>query len=69
MLLSLPLTCVLTLTRCWVLLSAMTGAADYATFKNGWWDVNRTLKQMEATVNRGVPGPASPPGPAPSPAR
>lgn len=26
--------------------SAMTGAPDYATFKNGWWDLNRTLQIM-----------------------
>lgn len=26
--------------------SAMTGAPDYATFKNGWWSMNETLEQM-----------------------
>ncbi|MBI5016128.1 MAG: hydroxylamine oxidase [Deltaproteobacteria bacterium] len=32
--------------------SAMTGAPDYATFKNGWWNLNNTLKKMEAAVTR-----------------
>jgi len=27
--------------------SAMTGAPDYAAFKNGWWDMTRNLKVME----------------------
>ncbi|MCX8027405.1 MAG: cytochrome c3 family protein [Thermodesulfovibrionales bacterium] len=26
--------------------SAMTGAPDYATFKNGWWNMNETLQHM-----------------------
>jgi hypothetical protein len=30
--------------------SAMTGAADYATFKNGWWNLNRAVKQEEAAL-------------------
>lgn len=47
--------------------SAMAGAADYATFKNGWWNLNRTLKELEAAVHRGAPA-APPPRPAPSPA-
>ena len=27
--------------------SAMTGAPDYAAFKNGWWEMTRNLKGME----------------------
>ena len=27
--------------------SAMTGAPDYATFKNGWWDLNANLRHMK----------------------
>lgn len=27
--------------------SAMTGAPDYATFKNGWWNMNETFNQMQ----------------------
>ena len=27
--------------------SAMTGAADYATFKNGWWFLSETLQHMK----------------------
>jgi hypothetical protein len=27
--------------------SAMTGAPDYAAFKNGWWEMTRNLKKME----------------------
>lgn len=27
--------------------SAMTGAPDYATFKNGWWNLTETLQQMK----------------------
>jgi len=31
--------------------SAMTGAPDYATFKNGWWEMTRNLKGMEDWIN------------------
>jgi hypothetical protein len=27
--------------------SAMTGAPDYSTFKNGWWDLNENLSHMK----------------------
>lgn len=27
--------------------SAMTGAPDYTSFKNGWWSLNENLRQME----------------------
>jgi hydroxylamine dehydrogenase len=27
--------------------SAMTGAPDYTSFKNGWWDLNKNLQQMK----------------------
>ncbi len=30
--------------------SAMTGAPDYATFKNGWWDLNETLERLGAAL-------------------
>ncbi|UCG37850.1 MAG: hydroxylamine oxidase, partial [bacterium] len=30
--------------------SAMTGASDYATFKNGWWDLSRNLEEMEELI-------------------
>ena len=30
--------------------SAMTGAPDYATFKNGWWDMTKNLKEMEEWI-------------------
>lgn len=30
--------------------SAMTGAPDYASFKNGWWDLNKNLQQMKNWV-------------------
>jgi hypothetical protein len=31
--------------------SAMTGAPDYATFKNGWWEMTKNLKVMEDWIN------------------
>ncbi len=30
--------------------SAMTGAPDYATFKNGWWELNRNLQSMKNDI-------------------
>ncbi len=30
--------------------SAMTGAPDYATFKNGWWYLTKTLQEMNNSV-------------------
>lgn len=30
--------------------SAMSGAPDYATFKNGWWDLNTNLQKMEEWI-------------------
>ena len=30
--------------------SAMTGAPDYATFKNGWWNMTENLQQMKALI-------------------
>ena len=30
--------------------SAMTGAPDYATFKNGWWNLTENLQQMKALI-------------------
>jgi len=27
--------------------SAMTGAPDYAAFKNGWWSLTENLREME----------------------
>ena len=27
--------------------SAMTGAPDYATFKNGWWNLTENLQRMK----------------------
>jgi len=30
--------------------SAMTGAPDYASFKNGWWYLTRTLQEMNNSV-------------------
>ncbi len=31
--------------------SAMTGAPDYATFKNGWWNLNVNLQQMKNWID------------------
>ncbi|MGA1864763.1 MAG: multiheme c-type cytochrome, partial [bacterium] len=31
--------------------SAMTGAPDYAAFKNGWWEMTKNLKIMEDWIN------------------
>ena len=31
--------------------SAMTGAPDYATFKNGWWELSRNLAGMEEIMD------------------
>jgi hypothetical protein len=28
----------------------MTGAPDYATFKNGWWNLTENLQQMKDWV-------------------
>ncbi len=28
----------------------MTGAPDYATFKNGWWELNRNLQSMKNDI-------------------
>jgi hypothetical protein len=30
--------------------SAMTGAPDYATFKNGWWELSRNLEEMKEMI-------------------
>jgi len=30
--------------------SAMSGAPDYATFKNGWWDLNENLQEMRGWI-------------------
>ena len=30
--------------------AAMTGAPDYATFKNGWWYLTKTLQEMNESV-------------------
>jgi hypothetical protein len=30
--------------------SAMTGAPDYAAFKNGWWYLTKTLQEMNVGV-------------------
>jgi hypothetical protein len=30
--------------------SAMTGAPDYATFKNGWWEMSRNLEEMKEMI-------------------
>ena len=31
--------------------SAMSGAPDYAAFKNGWWDLSETLTRMRDTID------------------
>jgi len=31
--------------------SAMTGAPDYAAFKNGWWELSDNLQKMRDTIN------------------
>lgn len=31
--------------------SAMTGAPDYATFKNGWWELSRNLEEMKEILD------------------
>jgi hydroxylamine dehydrogenase len=31
--------------------SAMSGAPDYAAFKNGWWDLSETLTKMRDTID------------------
>jgi hypothetical protein len=31
--------------------SAMTGAPDYATFKNGWWELTENLQHMKDWIN------------------
>lgn len=31
--------------------SAMTGAPDYAAFKNGWWDLSETLTRMRDAID------------------
>jgi hypothetical protein len=30
--------------------SAMTGAADYATFKNGWWELSHNIQKMKDLI-------------------
>jgi hypothetical protein len=30
--------------------SAMTGAADYATFKNGWWELSHNIQTMKDLI-------------------
>lgn len=30
--------------------SAMTGAPDYAAFKNGWWNLTENLQQMKDLI-------------------
>jgi len=30
--------------------SAMTGAPDYAAFKNGWWELTNNLREMKDKV-------------------
>ena len=40
--------------------SAMSGAPDYAAFKNGWWDLSENLVRMRDTIDfkallKGVP--------------
>jgi len=30
--------------------SAMTGAHDYATFKNGWWELSDNLQKMKDMI-------------------
>jgi len=30
--------------------SAMTGAPDYATFKNDWWKLNETIQLMKDRI-------------------
>ena len=32
--------------------SAMTGAPDYATFKNGWWYLTKTFQEMNNSVKK-----------------
>ena len=32
--------------------SAMTGAPDYAAFKNGYWEMSRNLEEMEDLLDR-----------------
>ena len=32
--------------------SAMTGAPDYAAFKNGWWEMSRNLEEMKEILDR-----------------
>jgi cytochrome c553 len=34
--------------------SAAMGGADYASFKNGWWDLTRNLKEMEEALRAGA---------------
>jgi hypothetical protein len=31
--------------------SSMTGAPDYAAFKNGWWEMTKNLTIMEDWIN------------------
>jgi hypothetical protein len=31
--------------------SAMTGAPDYAAFKNGWWDLSENLQKMKEMID------------------
>jgi len=31
--------------------SAMTGAPDYAAFKNGWWELSRNLEEMKELID------------------
>jgi hypothetical protein len=31
--------------------SAMTGAPDYAAFKNGWWDLSENLQKMRDMID------------------
>ena len=31
--------------------SAMTGAADYAAFHHGWWDLTNNLLQMRSMID------------------
>jgi hypothetical protein len=31
--------------------SAMTGAPDYAAFKNGWWELSDNLQKMRDTID------------------
>ncbi|MBD3184812.1 redoxin domain-containing protein [Candidatus Poribacteria bacterium] len=34
--------------------SAMTGAPDYTSFKNGWWNLNSNLQDMFASISEGT---------------